>query len=373
LKKFVVPIFILAVFLTAADFASLENRLFDVNKTDPRTFLQIQYDKAQVLALGETNHSQFRVHEHLMNLIKANAMDPKLRFVVIERSQDFTQFYETISELPYNDLVKFVERFTEGDMKSAICSRSFAANPYMVARFFPFLRNINDRRKDMGFEPILVKGIDMPYSMFLSTPQMGGSIREAGCKIPLGQARKEETQDRERVVAANFKTMILDNLGHEQKAIVLYHIGHLIQGFDACLPKLKDGEWESSRAPMNWLSMFLTEQPQLRSKFRIIAMDEKEAGRGVQSSEGLFRFSKRQSDRYPDESFGVSMKPFTLLQTETNRDVFVEKTVMRRHLGGRIRSPWTLPQMIDGVVWSADAHTSFVLKSASFYLPGFCF
>jgi hypothetical protein len=352
----------------ALDFTPLENRIFDENKTDPRGFLVGQYEAAQVLALGETNHSQFRVYEHLINLLKSVGMDPKLRFIVLERSQDFDRFYEELSLRHQNEVLKKGLFASAMEQESAIC-KSFPANPYLVVRFFPILRKINERRQDAGLKPVLVKAIDIPYSLFYSAPPY--SVQPGNCKLPLSvPARIEESQDRESLVADNFKFMIWNQL-EGQKAIVLYHIGHLIQGFDACLPKIKVDHWETSLAPMNWLNLYFKNNPKHRTRFQIIAMDEREA-RGSQAPEGLFQFSKRQSDRIPSESFGVALKSFGPLQWEASREVFMKASVMRHYQGGMIRSPLDLSRMIDGLVWSADADEYFVLKRPNEYLPDLC-
>ncbi len=369
-----IVILLLAVPVYADPQSDIENQIFDQHKVEPRLLLLKEYERAQILALGETNHSQFRIFEHLISFLKKVGMDPRLKYIVLERSEDFAGFYEDLSVRSLEDVIKKNHFLNQTSQNSAICN-SFSANPYLVSRFFPILRSVNQQRdQKLHLPPILVTSVDVSYSQILTAPRHSvDTVKEGDCKLPLGvPARIEESQDREMITAQGFKSRVWDHLDEKSKVIVVYHIGHLIQGFEACLPKLKEQSyWETSKSSLNWLSRFFSSFPTARERTRIVAFDEKEFY-GSQAPEGMFQLSHRQANRQSGESFAIELAPFAYLPLEKGKDVFLKASVMRHYQGGTIQGDGALSSMMDGLIWSADAHEKFVLKSADMYLPGLC-
>jgi hypothetical protein len=147
------------------------------------------------------------------------------------------------------------------------------------------------------------KHIDQLRELLKQTyPGLGKKLIDGSCKatdVTVHPIYYVST-NREEDTAKNFYRDIWSKLGPNDKAIVLYNRGHLLTSFKACSPTMLSLElFESNYKNLAWIDDFYQMAPEAKEQSSLIILDEKYN----ESKDGTtFKFSRRQSLRYPDVS-----------------------------------------------------------------------
>lgn len=373
---------LIAVFLicfTSAVFSqesTIEDSIFDENYTkETSNFLLEEYKRKQVLFLGTATHINFRHFNHLKSLLKLIGDDPNLKYVVFERPHDITGFYEILSTETLETSLKMFEFQSEFAKINSMCMSPEWA--YTIGDFIPWLRNLNHNLRPN--HPILFKSVDSTDSSMKfppvndpKVPVEDGTCKASSIGITTGFARQSGLivtgAEREKGTARIFESEIWKKLKPNEKAIVIYKDGHLID-FENCRPELgEDGMWRTNFGPLNWLRYFLNANPSARSSYSFVVMDEKDASYNIN---GIFKLTQRQFKRH-QYNFAISLKPFKGFLSEVGINVLDEKSRLRQWFSSPSSSPRTLDQLVDGIIWSSESYEDYMIKESHTYLPDYC-
>lgn len=353
----------LIIFITGKVFSAeviAENEIFDQYKTTSHKLLLEEYGKSRILFLGTANHFNHHIYNLLTDLLKEIGKDPKLKYIVFERSSDISQFYEKLSEKTLGDVLTEFHFVNEEAKTRSLCESPEWA--YTISDFFPEIRTINRNRVNK----VLVKSVDgmrsdLPLNWPGRQPIIDGTCRAQG--TPTAYV---VSTNREMDTAKNFSKNIWQMLGPNEKAIVVYHQAHLLEEIETCMPfMLQTNKWVAIKAYFSWISYFLNEHPEAKSQIRRIFLDEKSQS----AYEGMLKFTKRQADRYPYQEFAISLTHFTRILKENGFEMYLPESSMgyRTSLSDR-----TLPEVAEGLIWNPSAHIDTQIKSSHDYLPEHC-
>ena len=327
---------------------------FEQNKKIPKELLASMYHNSQVLAMGESNHRNYRILEFLVELLHEVGQDPHLKFIMIERDFSLRSIYETASTCPIDK--EFIKKhLSDSDEERQILKGgNFWAQPFLISKVLPLIQEINRRRPPDN--PIKVVPIDSESLKPRIHPlpvvhvakyedfTLGGS---ENCGFGSSWDRESETQ-------SLFISKIAEMRPHG-KAIVVYHLGHLAQGIEARLPKIdyNRGIWlVPDWHPISWLGMVFQKNPELREKTKIVLFDEKDVHF---APKGTFTFVQRLAKKYSNESFGFPLAPFRGVIHEKGMSIFSPEVVFRKVPSSLIRFDSELADLADAVIWSHDA------------------
>ncbi len=362
---------ILAIYVGMAHGQALdlkaEAALFErLAKSHFETLLE-QYGQSRILALGETNHSQFGIYEDLAELLERVGSDPDLKFIVFERPEHHAKFYEALSTEPLEAVIERGDYANNMQFRGELCF-AFAAAPYSVRRLFPLIRKINTLRDKAN--PLIVTSIDGEGAA-AATDKQPENATEGTCSLKNVSADYAASVNREKRTARNFEDRIWSQTGKTGKVIVVYHAMHLVRNFESCLYEREEsGSWKMNWSKQ-WLSIFLEEHKVADSLTRIVAFDEKES---QYAPDGTFTFAKRQRERNARD-FGVALEPFKGVSVERGLNLFVEGSIVTRPAGfqeGQSRALGSLPQLIDALIWTEEATKRYSLAESEAYLPELC-
>lgn len=337
---------------------SEENRIFDQSKTTPEKLLLEFYKNNRALFLGKSSHENYEIYENLIHLLKEVGTDPKLKIIAIERSHITEDFYKVGSTQELNP-EKVRQLLPTAAHKHGVLFPGRKTDPYLISVFLPFVRKLNDKRKELSLDPVTVVPVDsyeygkpepiVKYSNGLRPDQLDHSM----------------SRNREAATQKNFETKVLSQLGDDGKVITVYHLAHLIQGREGYLPTINEDEnlWESPTwQPGNWLGTLYEKNPSLKSGSKIVVFDEEDLGYAPNDT---FTFTRRQTVRHPHEAFAVPLAPFKNVHSERGLSVFDSKTSFHNSLfDGMYRSSASLPEMVDALIYTPNAREKSALKKS---------
>lgn len=364
--------YFLLILLSTTAFAQLEDQIFDQNVTTAEKLLDKEYEKSKVLFVGLSYHSNHQHIVQLTELIKRVGLDPNLKTIVLERAGDISGFYEMLST---TDLKTTLEnfKFASNDAKiRSLCAHEWA---FAISYFFPELRKINQLRpKD---NPLLVRSVDgMRSTLAEMWPGPGKNLRDGTCSAAkiTGSGQTPTfygiSGTREQTTAQNFSNRIWSNLGSNDKAIVLYHRGHIMDNLEACQPNqgIDENDWVANKGLLTWFGRFILLHPEARHQVSVVVVDEKESTRTEQG----FNFTQRQSKRTLDTEWAINLAPFVGVMNEIGIEMFTQKVDFRAYLNGAISGTKTLPEIVDGVISNPMAHIRYKTLKGYNYLPEQC-
>jgi hypothetical protein len=353
----------------AADYEfSKEAESFEQHKEDPASLLERMYNESQILFLGAANHHNFTHHDYLMALLKKVGTDPKLRFIVLEQFHDNDPFYSRLSSEPIEQVVKDYPFGNPHERAVTLCwSREWS---YVYMHDFAIVQEINRHRPSDA--PLIVHAEDGFPLWFSPVAPSVVPVKPGSCTYgnPQITGAWVNSNTRERATAENFDHDIWSSLKPGEKAIVLYHQSHLYRGFEKCGADIGDAEAVTNIAPSSWLDFFLLRRPEALSKIKLVIFDEVD---DAHHSDGVLRFSKRQSFRHPGESWGFDMRHLRGLELERGEDAWLFSQVFHLNSEGMFHSDRYFYDMFDAVVYTPNARQMYELKQLTAdYLPGIC-
>lgn len=296
-----------------------EKQVFDQEKTDPHSLLKRLYEESTLLALGESHHSGYQAYDNLYRLLEEIGTDPRLKYIATEscsRGRAFLRLASTQRKL---------EEIPQWVMENKYYE-------YYNLVFQPLIRKINKSR-DPG-NPLIIVPID-GYHLIQARPTLSWPL--------------SRSWDRENLTKEQFIEHVLNQLEKGQKAIIFYHLGHLIQGLRAQLPRVTEGlQWDTSVfTPMNWLSLFLEEKPEWRSKMKIVAFEERDPS---WAPNGVFSLGQRMMKANEDQPFGVSLAKFGEVSTERGLDVIQTGSKLKEHFFLDPSNTDSISKMVDALI-----------------------
>jgi hypothetical protein len=370
MKKILIGLLTLCSFLNTARAELQEDDIFDAHRLAPAELLYQAYQQSRVLLIGTSNHTNFQHYNHLLELLEIVGNDPDLKYIVMERSYEVSGFYELLSTLSFESAMKQFKFTPERTLTDNLC-----LNPewsYTIKEFMPKLRKINRLRGSK--RPILLKTIEgMPAD--LSAGSVPG-VKDGNCSATIFNNFSEMELNslsltREIKTQKNFEKSIWNDLGPNEKVIIVSHYMHLIDGFKGCRPSMDDqGNWTANIEPLTWLTPFFSSHPNVKKDFKLILIDEKDWG---YNPNGGLKLVQRQAHRYPEEDFAFFTKPFEIVSRETGASMFVkDATINRRENILMHTSEKKLDELFDGVIWNAKSDSLYLLRTAHEYLPNYC-
>lgn len=366
---------VLSLFLSFLTFSyahRTENTVFDQNRLQPIELLKDAYYDKEVLLIGTSNHANFKHYERVLELLEAVGSDPQLRYIVMERSYEATNFYELLSTFDLDRSLKEANFSSSNAQKGTMCDSPEWS--YTISQFFPKLREIN--RKRFPLPPIIVKTLESVPAEYYSAP--GPVLYDGTCSadsIGLQNVPAFEvwglSNNREKQTAQNFRNEVWSKIAPQEKVIVISHYMHLLSGFAACRPvKEATGGWVTNLVPLSWMMEFLDQTPEARDRMNLIINDEVDRW---YNPEGGLKVVKRQASRYEGQSFAFKTKIFEgLLTHERGAQMFLPSATINRGLRGQHFSDSMLHELAFGIIWNSDAEKSSALQRSQEYLPQEC-
>lgn len=240
----------------------------------PLEHLFRQYERAQVLAIAETDHRAVGAWQLLDAFLRSQRIrnDRRLRFLVVERSIESADFYR---ELGFRGLTRAqAAQVLPADYGSAryyMCD-DFPSTPFVLTHVTEAVRRINQLRQS-GADPLEIVAID---SLGMASEERWGrdpiyrSV-SGGCRSEF-PARFAFSHNREQETARAFQENVLSRLKPDEKAIILYHATHLFRTGEICRPSHRGaGVWEERVGPISWFALAL---PQIEGQVRSVIVDQ---------------------------------------------------------------------------------------------------
>jgi hypothetical protein len=337
-----------------------ELEIFQEIKTSPGTLLSTFYHEptTQVLALGESNHRNHQIYLYILTLLQEVGLDPALKFIVVERDPSYKEAYEVASHQPIDS--GFLEKYAPSEKEKATMfgGPAFQGDRFFMSTMFPLIAQLNKQRtQDNPITVVPIDGnsgdeIEKLFPTAFPDVIRKLNIHGHGDAHRLSWYRENATQNR-------FREQILKNLKEGEKAIVIYHLGHLLNGVQANYPhfNFEENIWETASShPSSWLSMAFSENMGLRDKTKIVSFDERDEhfGQGW-ALNGTFVLTQRLIKECPNESFAFLTKPFEGIPLEKGLSVFDPGTSFHTWFKGLLSSNSDLSQMTDAIIWSHGA------------------
>lgn len=364
--------YFLLLIISFSAYAQIEDQIFDQNVTTATKLLDSEFEKSKVLFIGFSYHSNHQHIIQLTELIKRVGLDPKLKTIVLERAGDISGFYEMLST---NDLKTTLENYKFESDTAKIRSLCAPEWSFAISYLFPELRKINQLRpKD---NPLLVKSIDGISSTIAEMwPGRGRNLTDGTCSAAeitgagLTPTLYAVSGTREQTTAQNFSKRIWTKMQTDDKAIVLYHRGHIVDNFEACQPNMGAdiNNWIANKGLLTWFGRFGMIHPEARHQVSVILIDEKES---IKTEHG-FKFTQRQLKRTLDTEWAISLAPFIGVINEMGIEMFTENLDFRRYLNGTISGTKALPEIADGLINNPMAHILYRTTRGNDYLPEYC-
>lgn len=331
--------------------------------------LREAYEQTQVLFIGTSSHLGRGGDELTLELLRDLSSDPRLRIIALERSHEFEPGFKELSRVELNQSV-FAQRIgrAPGQVKSAYCGLQ-KEWPWMDQQLFAWARKSNSTRDASHLVTVLpIDGLSIDEVL-----RSQKHIRDEGSGIPVATGNCSyiqfktpkftdrsldllTTSNRELSTARNFERSVRTRLGPNDKAIVIYHFGHLLRDFESCQAGSTDGKnWVANWSKTSWLGEFAATHPEARSKIRVVLLDEPLP---AQNPDGLMMSSLTGKEASQN---GRGLQLFT------PSSFFVQS-----YLGGQHRASISESELFDRVVRLSkpERPTAFPLPEQSF--PALC-
>ena len=247
--------------------------------------------------IGHSTHDNSTPYQYLKGLLEQIGADSNLRELVFERYHDNEPFYESLSEIELKDALIKAPFSTDQTLVRSLCGANEWA--YVVVEIMPLVRKINAKRP-AGSKLRVIPIDGMTAEMDLNWPGAGQNVEAKDCKYAstYHATHYALSANREQDTAKQFELKVWSGLKAGEKAIGVYHHGHLIQGLQGCMSFMDDPEhWHSEFAPINWLSIFTKAHPEARSGIKLVMLDEKD----YLYPNLQLKFTERQARRTRDE------------------------------------------------------------------------
>ena len=351
----------------AADYQfTAENKYFDEHRTNATALIREFYSDGQILLLGAANHRNVQHHLHLIQLLNDVGTDPKLKYLILEQSHDNADFYKELSATPIEDVLKTHKFLSEHARMLSLCwSREWS---YVYTHVFPVVQRINKLRPSNN--QLVVLAIDgfstsSGYGLHSDDP-----VTSKGCTFDSPELRNNmaDVQNREIATAQNFNDSVWQTLKQGEKVIVLYHQNHLYKHFQSCRIMRTPRGPISIIAPRTWYSVFLEAHPEANSVTRSILFDEKDE---VHHPDGVLRFTRRQSERYPDQEWAIDVRGMEGIDLEKGQNGWIFGPAAYDNEGMN-HSDRYFYQISDGIVYSPRAQVDYHVGKVTDYLPKVC-
>jgi hypothetical protein len=336
-----------------------EDQLFDTTRQTPAAYLRQAYEDHQLLVLSFREHDNERQYRALNALLDQVGQDPRLKYIVLERTRENAPVLEAASVTDMDETrlkQELQQRFVDLDGQSNVTgpvmpgitesvtfdarmSLCYSEWAFTWAHFMPRIRAINATRP--ADHKLLVTAVD-------------------AVSTSLGANLGLESYERDSTTAVLFHGKIWRELQRDTaaKAIAVYNIAHTLLGFTA----QRDGR---TVAP-TFLSMFMLDHPEARPRTALVMIDGGLDG----GSEYQFKLTERQRSRTPDQSFGVRTAPFRSVATERGDSVLTSGGRYPTY-GQDVQSVATLADMVDGIVWLPESEQP-ATKGGKEYFPTAC-
>ena len=375
-KTIIVACFLASAFSPVCTAETLEDS-FDRNRTEPLSLMQKYYHTSDILFLENSNHFHWKIYKQILDLLMVVGDDPNLKYIVLERFHDASDFYEDLSVHPLESAInKFKSPYA---MNNSLCQSSEWA--YTISKFMPEIRKINKRRPKEN--PLLVTSIDglsanndilwpanptaQEFDINLYFKTM--TYKTVGaCENPISPAFLSNSRTREQKTAVRF-SQFTKRLGSHGKAIVMYHHGHAMPLTSSCSPELSsDLKWVYAPGNLSWYQIFLDKNPQFSKKIKTILFDEID---GAYNKSGVLQISRKEADRFPDADYGLEIKKIAGLVGASGMDLFEPDAMVKTYNQSFTTAP--LEKIFDGLIWNHDSALNFKLdERSSIYLPTYC-
>lgn len=354
---------ILLTFFSAFSNASeIEDQIFDRYRTDPQALLEKYYSRSQILFLGLAYHVNYQHIDRLRDLLKMIGQDENLKYIVLERAGDLKVFYEILS---VKDLKASLKDFSFKDRETLrynICHHEWA---YTIDKLLPDVRAVNQRR----VSPLLVTAVDGMRSYWKeSYPETVKTAVDGDCRVeelpPKWDMLYVTSTNHEIASAENFYNKIYKNLGPKDKVIVLYNRGHLLTSFKACLPYMVNTElFEARKNFAFWIDFLYELAPEAKKVSNLVLFDEKYHP----IKDGTtFKFSQRQSSRFPDQDWAIELDPFKDILNEVGLDMMSPTSDFQQRFTNKVKSS-SLPEIAQGLIWNSKAHLLYSNRGRTGY------
>jgi hypothetical protein len=175
-------------------------------------------------------------------------------------------------------------------------------------------------------------------------------------------------QNREIATAQSFDSQIWKTIKPGEKAIVLYHQNHLYKDFQSCRVLLTATGPISTVAPRTWYSIFLAAHPEAEKVIRSILFDEKDENH---HPDGVLRFAKRQSDRYPGRAWAIDIRGMAGIDLERGQSGWLFGPNAYDNEGMNYSDRYFY-QITNAVIYSPRAHLDHHVENVTDYLPNVC-
>lgn len=343
-----------------------ENKFFDKNRTNASALIKRFYVESQILLLGAANHRNVQHHLHLIDLLKEVGNDPRLKYLVLEQSHDNAEFYKELSKSPIDEVLK-IHRFPSehARMLSLCWSREWS---YVYTHVFPVVQQINKLRPAGNQLMVLaIDGFSTSSGYGLHSEER---VNSKGCTFsePELQNNMAQVQNREIDTAQNFNDQVWQNIRHGEKVIVLYHQNHLYKYFESCRILRTPIGPVSMIAGRTWYSLFLAAHPEAERVTRSILFDEMD---DAYHPDGVLRFTKRQSDRYPGQEWAIDVRGMHGIDVERGQNGWIFGPNAYDNEGMNWSDKYFY-EVADGVIYSPRAHIDHHLGNVTDYLPEVC-
>lgn len=355
--------------------SSEEDQIFDQHREPPNALLKRFFQDSRILVLEISNHTSYKRYLIIQELLKSLG-ESVPRYIVLERSHDNAGFYQDLSAAPLSSLNLGNYFKAESEKIASLCFSEWA---YGVDQFMPTIQKMNEKRTSKN--RTIVTSVDGVFNSVPQTWPWDGSqstfsdfhLSQGTCAYPESEffPALATSGTREDMTKANFERLY-NSLRKEEKIILVYHHAHAIDSFESCVPFL-DGDnkknFISKKAPLGWLARFLFDHPEVRREMKMVLLDEKDP---EHNPDGVLNFSARQAARHPNTSFGIDLSHFKGILPERGLDAFADTAFLKTYHGGQHESSQTVPELFDGIVYSHDAASAYLLKDSHSYMPEIC-
>ncbi len=329
--------------------------------------------------IGLSNHSSKTPYLYLNQLLEKIGSDPRLKIIALERQNDTQALYDELlrapvpveDPLPESETARMANVYPDsGFLREIVCSSPERA--FTIRKIFPAVRSANRLRATTS--AIRVVPIDgMRADRERLWPGVGKPITDrCGHRSAAQSTQYVESFNREQDTAKNFKERVLAVLGPNDKAIVVYHYGHMIRTFSSCAPGYMDSpdQWETRVTPTGWGAMLDREDPSFRLKSHLVVFDEGERMNPFVN----FRVTEALRKKRPGEAWAFTTQDLDRqgLSLGSGVDVFGPSAQMLAVYSESLKSSEKLDQMIDSIVHIPNVEDENAIGPASQYYPVLC-
>jgi hypothetical protein len=319
-------------------------------------YLLNKLNSTQVLFIGTPNHTQYGFYKLLENFIKKAVKNNNLKYIVLERPMASNEYLQEVSTLAPGEY-----SLDHNMAEETLCGSTEWA--YAGKNLFPIIQKANQFKTNK----VILKSIDGMNSEndFSDTDLSDTAIEINNCKTnKLHESFQFVSSfNRERESANNFKKNIMEKLGPDEKAIVIYNHAHLLKGAKSCMQNFRDGKFMQEDLFSTWLGLYVSENPYFKNKMNVVLIDEEDIIKlnGQQypgyNGNGILNIKQDYSKL---NFFDLGEKSLIWKRSSFVKSYFNDLHFSERHL-------------FDGYIWLPDSKKyNFERDNMREYLPKIC-